>query len=235
MALNLLYWVTSSSFNDFKMNAPHAAINNITPEQPPTKRGLERRTAFMLSAADLFLHKGFDAVSLDDIVQHAGGSKATLYKYFGNKEGLFSAICDYRRDRIFENIVRPFDAKQQHLHDYLQQTLTRFYQHLVQPETIAFLRLLMEQSQRNPDLAESLYEKCATRMQHNVADALQQCHDEGLIECAQPLHSAVLFFGILGDLEWKILMGLPVAQYCEEQSKYIDYSVKLFLKAHQRF
>jgi hypothetical protein len=45
-----------------------------------------------------FLERGYDAVSLDDIVHHAGGSKASIYKYFGSKEGLFKAICDYRRE-----------------------------------------------------------------------------------------------------------------------------------------
>ena len=66
-------------------------------EQPQTRRGQERRLALLICATDLFLERGYDAVSLDDIVHHAGGSKTSIYKYFGNKEGLFTAICDYRR------------------------------------------------------------------------------------------------------------------------------------------
>lgn len=61
--------------------------------------------ALLLSANELFLDKGYDAVSLDDIVQHAGGSKASIYKYFGNKEGLFTAICDYRRELFLKIFV----------------------------------------------------------------------------------------------------------------------------------
>ena len=78
-------------------------IAHLTPfgkDVPPTKRGHERCVALLVSATDLFLERGYDAVSLDDIVQHAGGSKASIYKYFGNKEGLFKAICDYRRDKF---------------------------------------------------------------------------------------------------------------------------------------
>lgn len=44
-------------------------------EQPQTRRGQERRLALLLCATDLFLEKGYDDVSLDDIVSHAGGSK----------------------------------------------------------------------------------------------------------------------------------------------------------------
>ena len=71
---------------------------------PQTKRGFERHLAFVISATELFLEKGYDAVSLDDIVNHAGGSKASLYKYFGNKDGLFKAICEHRRDIFFKEL-----------------------------------------------------------------------------------------------------------------------------------
>ena len=76
------------------MNHPTAPIETIGCDFPQTKRGHERRLALLISANDLFLERGYDAVSLDDIVNHAGGSKASIYKYFGNKEGLFTAICD---------------------------------------------------------------------------------------------------------------------------------------------
>ena len=69
-----------------------AQIESTGCDLPHTRRGLERRMALLLSANTLFLKHGYDAVSLDDIVQHAGGSKTSIYKYFGNKDGLFSAI-----------------------------------------------------------------------------------------------------------------------------------------------
>lgn len=72
------------------------------------------------------MEKGYDAVSLDDIVNHAGGSKASIYKYFGNKEGLFTAICDYRREMFFKDICIAFQPDQASLKEYLIQTLIRF-------------------------------------------------------------------------------------------------------------
>ncbi len=55
-------------------------------DKPQTRRGIERRLALLLSATELFLEKGYDAVSLDDIVNHAGGSKASIYKYLEIKK-----------------------------------------------------------------------------------------------------------------------------------------------------
>jgi len=103
-------------------------IGTLCCDLPQTKRGHERRIALLLSANELFLNRGYDAVSLDDIVQHAGGSKASIYKYFGNKEGLFTAICDYRREQFFKDICVPFDFSKDNLRLYLIQTLMNFLQ-----------------------------------------------------------------------------------------------------------
>lgn len=201
---------------------------------PQTRRGLERRTALLLSATTLFLERGYDAVSLDDILQHAGGSKTSIYKYFGNKEGLFTAICDYRRELFFKDICTPYDCKSFNLKPYLITTLFNFYSHIRIPENIAFVRLLIEQTQRNTQLAFHIHEKGPKEIQCAIAKALKYAHDHGAILCIEPLYSAQLFFGILRNLEWQIVMGVPTTQTDEEVIKYLTYCVERFLDGHQK-
>ena len=43
----------------------------------------------------------------------------------------------------------------------------------------------------------------------------------------------MMYFGILRDVEWRLLMGLEVSANDAEITDYINYSVDLFLKAHQ--
>ncbi|MBP6190644.1 MAG: TetR/AcrR family transcriptional regulator [Acinetobacter sp.] len=203
-------------------------------EQPQTRRGQERRLALLVNACDLFLERGYDAVSLDDIVNHAGGSKASIYKYFGSKEGLFTAICDYRRELFFKDICVPFVSGKTDLKSHLIQTLMRFYQHIIQPKNIAFMRIFLEQSQNNTELAHYLYNKCAINIQNSISMALEQAHAANEIDCIHPLFSATMYFGILRDVEWRILMGLSVPADDTEIIDYIHYSVDLFLKAHQK-
>ncbi|WP_228155553.1 TetR/AcrR family transcriptional regulator, partial [Acinetobacter baumannii] len=100
------------------MHDPVLESHHLVCEKPQTRRGIERRLALLLSATELFLEKGYDAVSLDDIVNHAGGSKTSIYKYFGNKDGLFTAICDYRREMFFKDICIAFQPEQTSLKDY---------------------------------------------------------------------------------------------------------------------
>ncbi|MHA3982193.1 TetR/AcrR family transcriptional regulator [Acinetobacter venetianus] len=202
--------------------------------KPQTRRGEERRLALLLCATDLFLERGYEAVSLDDIVNHAGGSKASIYKYFGNKEGLFTAICEYRRELFFAGVCFPFDPERINLRNYLTQTLQRFYQHIILPDNIAFMRMFTEQSQKDIQLAQYFYDKCALNIQDTIAFALEYAHSKNEIYCLQPKFSAMMYFGILRDVEWRNLMGLDVPENDAEIFDYINYSVDLFLKAHQK-
>ncbi|MEG0487403.1 MAG: TetR/AcrR family transcriptional regulator [Acinetobacter sp.] len=201
---------------------------------PQTKRGHERRLALLLSANELFLSRGYDAVSLDDIVHHAGGSKASIYKYFGNKEGLFTAICDYRREQFFKDICVPFNFDTDDLRLYLIQTLMNFKKHLVIPENAAFIRLILEQTQRSPKLALYIHEQGPKHIQLAIACALTKADERGLIHCKEPIYSAQFYFGIIRHIEWCVLMNIGVQEDDREVYNYISYCVDRFLEGHQK-
>jgi AcrR family transcriptional regulator len=61
------------------------------------RRG-ERRKAILDAAEEMFLEQGFARVSLGAIVRRSGGSLATVYEMFGNKQGLLRAVVHRRRD-----------------------------------------------------------------------------------------------------------------------------------------
>lgn len=55
----------------------------------------QRREQIAAVAAQLFAERGFDDTSIDDIVKRVGGSKTTIYAYFGSKEGLLRGVLDF--------------------------------------------------------------------------------------------------------------------------------------------
>ena len=199
-----------------------AQLEPLGRDIPQTKRGHERCLALLLSANELFLERGYDAVSLDDIVNHAGGSKASIYKFFGNKEGLFTAICDYRREQFFKDICVPFEQSKDDLRSYLIQTLINLKNHLVIPENAAFFRLIIEQTQRSPKLALYINEQGPKHIQMAIACALTKADELGIIQCEQPIYSAQLYFGIIRNIEWRILMGRPIQQNDLETLEYFE-------------
>ena len=49
------------------------------------KRADSKRDKIVRSAAKLFLDKGYENVSINDIIDVVGGSKGTIYSNFGSK------------------------------------------------------------------------------------------------------------------------------------------------------
>ncbi|MBI4389511.1 MAG: TetR/AcrR family transcriptional regulator [Nitrospinae bacterium] len=59
------------------------------------------REQVLSRAVALFWRKGFDATSMSELVEATGLNTASMYKEFGNKDGLFeSALEDYRKKRL---------------------------------------------------------------------------------------------------------------------------------------
>src|ERR1700687_3962682 len=51
-----------------------------------------RRKEKVRKAGSLFRDKGYERVTVDDIIALVGGSKATLYSQFGGKDELFEIV-----------------------------------------------------------------------------------------------------------------------------------------------
>jgi len=64
------------------------------PDVELCRRGELRTERFLDAATDAFIEKGYRRASLGDIVRQAGGSMSTLYRAFGDKEGLAHAIIE---------------------------------------------------------------------------------------------------------------------------------------------
>lgn len=61
-------------------------------------RGFDEATV-VASAAGLFLERGYEASSIDDLVAATGVHRGSLYKAFGSKRGLFLAALRRSVDR----------------------------------------------------------------------------------------------------------------------------------------
>lgn len=60
----------------------------------------QARTRIIERAANLFAEKRYDQVTLDDLIRILGIGKGTLYRYFTNKEALYSQILDLGHDHL---------------------------------------------------------------------------------------------------------------------------------------
>src|SRR5699024_6515409 len=76
-----------------------------SPGRPRTSEQTKSTQDIVLkTAVQLFLDRGYPAVSIDDIAKDCGVTKATVYYYFSSKPKLFTEAMIQMMDRINERI-----------------------------------------------------------------------------------------------------------------------------------
>ncbi|QCH25109.1 TetR/AcrR family transcriptional regulator [Mycobacteroides salmoniphilum] len=67
-----------------------------------------RRIELLELAMSLFLERGYEKVSLNDLIATSGISKGAFYHYFSSKEALVSALAERSADQAFEALSPVF-------------------------------------------------------------------------------------------------------------------------------
>jgi AcrR family transcriptional regulator len=113
-------------------------------------RGVARRQAFLQAAREVFLEQGYEAASVNDVVRRAGGSLATLYAQFGNKEGLFFAVLQDQHER-FTRAITPESVEHLPHEEGLQAIGERYVRGLLERENISFYRIMIGEARKFPE------------------------------------------------------------------------------------
>lgn len=108
------------------------------------------------TALDLFLEHGFDGMSLDDLVAATGVSRATIYRQFGSKEGLFKYLLEEEIGRSARHEIAVPDAAG--LLAGIQQLARAVLERHLGERSLAMYRLLIQEVHRVPELARRYYD-----------------------------------------------------------------------------
>lgn len=198
-------------------------------ETPATARGERRREALLQAARDVFLEKGYAAASVEDVVSRVGGSKATLYSYFGNKEGLFDdmigVLCDDFRARL--EIPTKLEGS-------IERTLTRFahrmLEQFLEPKRIAMYRAVLAEAVHFPHFAERLYTSGPLKGVQEFAQFLRSQHQAGALHCPDAEAAASAFNEMVkASPQRRAMLGLPAFVSAREKDKHVAHAVQMFL------
>ena len=196
------------------------------PAEPPSLR--ERRRGAILDAAEaLFLEQGYDRTSLAEIVKKSGGSLATLYDLFGNKQGLLHAIASR-----WGNEARCQPAECMAMADLSNVELLRGYAHrqcdrMRSPRAVALMRMLISESLRDRDFALQIYRDLHIPAIDELATMFAEWAAAGEAEIDDPEAAAKLLLSIImGDSMLHALAGLEDEWLDNDQ---IDWRLQPFL------
>jgi len=200
----------------------------------PSSRKQKKRSEILQAARKLFLERGYDAVSLDDILAQVGGSKSTLYTYYGDKEGLFAATLV----QICEDKLRPLLATDvSHLNpkEALNSIGRQFLLIASSEEGGAVFRTIIAESQRFPQLASHFFSSGPAVTIRLLQDNMERWQKAGHLRNGDCEAFAVQFLGLMmGNFHLKVLLGL-MEPLTEKQIKaWVARGVDVFLEGTQQ-
>jgi AcrR family transcriptional regulator len=192
----------------------------------PTREEAERRHRGLLATAfRLFLEKGWDGVSVEEISRQSGVAKGFIYARYADKGALFvEAIERLMVDAMGTLHVAeplPQDAEQG-LYEFGRKLLDI----VLRPDALAFHRQFIAEAGRFPELVKLFLAR--NRVRDLIVQVLQTYADRGAIELDDPKvtaeHFAILVVGIPRMLA--LLVGRePPA----EEERRLRAAVRLFL------
>jgi len=151
----------------------------------------------MLDAARrLFVERGYDAVSLSEIVKRSGGSLATLYELFESKAGLLGAIVASKRFVTHEQIdavVARGGPPAKMLADIADTVIDSFSD----DETIGLMRVVMGETLRDPAFAQSIFRAAHVPAVERLAALFSGWDAAGQATIPDPMLAVHIFFGLI--------------------------------------
>jgi TetR/AcrR family transcriptional regulator, mexJK operon transcriptional repressor len=195
------------------------------------RRGVEAasRIALLLRVAThLFLQRGYARTSLNDVVKRAGGSKATVRKYYRNKAGLFAAvIADVSARFVASAHLQDIPGAPEQVLRAFGRTVLTFY---LAADSLACYRGVVAEGHASRVMAQAFYRQGHQLVQSALAERLAGWRREGRLLGGNPMDDANLFLHLIraGVYEQR-LIGLRKAPGRREIAARVASAVQLFL------
>jgi TetR/AcrR family transcriptional repressor of mexJK operon len=194
----------------------------------PTRREAERRHHNLLAAATrLFLEKGWDGASVDEIARASGVAKRFIYARYPDKAALFAGALE----RFIEEqvgILRIFEPPPEDVEDGLCGLGRRLLDLALRPEVIAFHRLFIAEAPRFPSLARLFVERNRHRPLSEIIRVLADYADRGVIEIGDPELLAEQFFILVAGASQRMAL-LAGREEPSQEDRRLEAAVRLFL------
>src|SRR5215831_20588062 len=195
-----------------------------------------KHKAIVEAATGLFLSKGYQGTSVDEIAALAAVGKQTVYKHFADKQRLFSEIVlgNIATAEGFTSAAAEILRDTRDLGRDLSEVARRYLAVVMQPSVIQLRRLVIAEADRFPKLARTYYERVPGHTVTSLGSSFQGLAERGLLKTHEPALAAIHF-------AWLVL-GQPLnqAMFCghngplgaSELDHLADAAVRVFLAAY---
>jgi AcrR family transcriptional regulator len=130
--------------------------------RPPKERAGEVEQRILAAARKVFLERGFEGASIDEIAKAARSGKPTIYARFANKRALFTAV-------VMREVLSPIEQFETDLptgataKERLVTAGLAMLEWTLRSERMGMMRLAVAEVQRFPDLASAVSQTARER------------------------------------------------------------------------
>ena len=193
-------------------------------------RGEVRNGKLKKVAAELFLKRGYEGVTLDKIVEGAGGSKSTIYSEFGGKGGLFltsiESLCYAQANEPLTKI----DYTGLDLEESLKKLSFHILKLITAKRSVELHRLAIGEALNRPEVGEAWYTHGPARTASFLRAVLETHRDE-LRKTTVPMErmAVILHDTLTGDALYRRLAGVVKKQNDTELKQSASQAVDIIL------
>ena len=217
------------------MVSKHRDLKRPRVGRPPKGMAGDVKVRILDAAQQVFLKRGYQSASLDEIAETAPASKPTIYAHFPGKEALFEAVVA----RVIAGLTNfeGFAPKGRTVQDKLVGLGTEIVERFID-ETIGITRVTIAEADRFPALSRHVHEhgrdRAAAAVSHVLNDATHALSrgSKGPFGSKRSVSTAQIFMDlILLPMMMRALMGEGVKELRSELPTYMRERVSFFLAA----
>jgi AcrR family transcriptional regulator len=164
--------------------------------RPQARCDEDTRALIFEAARHEFAASGYAATSMDSVARRAGISTKTLYRLIPNKAALFEGMITDRID-TFASVVRLRACDGSNIEKALREALIVCGELVLDGDVISLQRMIIGESEKFPEIAETFYHKAIRRTEQTLANWLRTQSERGLLKIEDAETSAGILLGML--------------------------------------
>ena len=203
--------------------------------RPPKDRAGDAKERILDAAQRVFLERGFQSASIDEIAELAPASKPTIYAHFPGKEALFAAVVA----RVINGLTNfeGYTPEGRTVQDKLTSLGTAIAERGIK-DSVALMRATIAEAQRFPALSRDVHEATRSRAADVVSRLLKDAihmpsrSPKGPFGADRILSTAQIFMDlILLPMLMRSLVGDEPKTLRKELPHFVRERVSFFLAA----
>lgn len=187
------------------------------------------------TALRLFLDRGYDSTSMDDVAATSGASKTTVYNNFEDKEKLFRAVImqvTTRAEELVDHMQHELKGEQPPA-ERLRRVAHRLARGVLNPMVIQLRRLAIAEAHRFPDLVTTYWDRAPGRTVELLEAAFTDMNVAGELDIPDTHEAAMHFaYAVSGPYQDRALLrpGDTIAD--TDIARHVESTVDRFIRAY---